>query len=75
MFSFARLIRAGYVLALCLCLAALLRPNLSHGQFRNNIMPPPPIMPQINNQMSDDTAGWLIFGRMAGMGECRAAAA
>src|SRR6516165_2379415 len=68
MFSLTRLIRAGYILGLCLCLAALLRPNLSRGQFRGNLMPPPPMMPQIDNQLSDSTAGWIIFGRMAGMG-------
>ena len=68
MFSVTRLTRVGYVLVLSLCLSLLLRPSPSNGQYRGNTMPPPPLMPQLSNQMTDDTAGWLIFGRMAGMG-------
>ena len=68
MFSLTRLSKVGYLLVLAVAVCLLSRPNPSNGQFRNNQMPPPPLMPQLDNQMTDSTAGWLIFGRMAGMG-------
>ena len=58
MSTFTRLTKAGYVLNLSLSVALLLAPSRSPGQFRNNRMPPPPVMPQLDNQLTDSTAGF-----------------
>ena len=53
MSTFTRLTQTGYALGLSLSLSLLLTPNRSPGQFRTNRMPPPPVMPQLNNQLTD----------------------
>jgi hypothetical protein len=40
MFSLTRFAKVGYLLTLSVVVALLIRPSLSHGQFRGNLMPP-----------------------------------
>jgi hypothetical protein len=72
MFSFPRMAKAGYILGLSVVVCLLLWPSLSKGQFRNNHMPPPPVMPQLDNRLSDSTGGFGLglgfSGGMVGIG-------
>ena len=70
MLSLARLTCAGYVLGLSVSLFLLLGPNRSEGQLRGTL-PPIPMMPQLNNAITDSTGGFAsqgIGGGAGGMG-------
>src|SRR5262249_6291224 len=46
---FVRSLRVGYALVLALLVFALAKSRMSRGKFRGNRMPPPPLMPALNN--------------------------
>jgi hypothetical protein len=70
MFSLTRLIPMGYVLGLSLSVSLLLWPSASKGQFRGGGITPPllPLRPTVNNQLTDDVAGFFLFGSGFGGG-------
>jgi hypothetical protein len=66
--SLTRLTQTGYVLGLSVVISLLLFSPPSHGQFRGNQMPPPMMMPQLNNQMTDDVAAAMFMGSIGSSG-------